>query len=450
MKKILFYIAFIIIPGLSNAQQAPLYGLYFMDPYLINPAAAGLKNYSVLHLNHRQQWRGIEGAPVTSTLTMHFPVGRTVSLGFNLFNDTRGPLTTNAGQMTFGYRVPLGENHNLRFGLSGGAGWNNIDFDKLGDLDDPALADALDNHFYVTGRFGVLYNIKDLYLGFTFPQIFKSDLISNEQFEDVVLEPFQNYIISANYRINMGENFAFEPWAVYRVSEREPDRWEASGIFWIKKILWLGATYRQDNEFAGMAGFQISDILNFGYAYEPAGNKIDGYTNASHELQLSFRIGKIKDRSKPKREPIVQEDIPVETAAVAAVVATEPEPEVTEWQPVDQEPKEEIIEEPVSQPIIEKDNGDEPVKVRRGNHALEIPTGNYVIVGAFSNFDNARRYSDTLSKKGFQARYGFLSEKRLFYVWLYKGDTPAKTRDVRDRLRRNEMFSDAWYLMVED
>lgn len=448
MKKLLLYIAFIIVPVLSEAQQSPLYGLYFMDPFLINPAAAGLKNYSVLHLNHRQQWRGIEGAPITSTLTLHFPVGRTVSMGLNLFNDTRGPLSTNAGQFTFGYRVPLGDNHNLRFGLSGGVGWNSINFDKLGDVSDPALADALDNHFYVTGRFGILYNIKNLQLGFAFPQIFKSDLISSEQFEQVVLEPFQNYIMSASYRINMGESFAFEPWAVYRVNEMEPDRWEATGIFWIKNILWLGGTYRQDNEYAAMAGFQISDVINFGYAYEPAGNKIDGYANASHELQLSIRIGKVKDRSKPKR--IAKEDPTVETLAYVAPEEPEPDPEVTEWRPKDRPPQEEQIAEPAPTPIIENDNGDEPVKVKRGNHALEVPTGNYVIVGAFSNFDNAKKYSDTLFKKGFQAAYGFLTAKNLYYVWLYKGDTADQTRYVRDRVRKNQMFSDAWYLMVEN
>ena len=157
MRKIQLIIILVIIAVAARAQQTPLHGLYFMDPYLFNPAAVGLNGYSQLDLNHRQQWRGIQGAPVTSTLLLHLPVTYKASLGMTFVNDNRGPLATNRGELTFSYLVPFGDDTGLRFGLSGGAGWNNIDFNELGDVDDPALAEALDNHFFVTGQFGHQY-----------------------------------------------------------------------------------------------------------------------------------------------------------------------------------------------------------------------------------------------------------------------------------------------------
>ncbi len=440
MRKIQLIIVLVIISVAARAQQTPLYGLYFMDPFLFNPAAAGLNGYSQLHLNHRQQWRGIQGAPVTSTLLLHLPVTYKASLGMMFMNDTRGPLTTNTGEFTFGYLVPFGDDHGLRFGLSGGAGWNSIDFNELGDLDDPAIAEALDNHFFVTGRFGVMYNYHKFQLGFVFPTLFKSDLLSDEQFEEIVLEPFQNYIVSASYRFNIGPSFAFEPWAVYKASEDGTQQWEGTGIFRIKDIFWLGGTYRKDNEYAAVAGFQISDVINMGYAYEPAGNKVDGYSNGSHELHLSVRLGK----KKTKAEKTVPDAItPEEVEAAEKQLEEEKEP-VSNWS--NQEKEEEVV----LAPVIEVYDEDPPITVKRGSHPLEIPSGHYVIAGAFSVFGNAEKYSDFLFKKGHPASFGFLTEKNLYYVWIYTGTDPDSTRRFRDYIRQNKLFGDAWYLLVEN
>lgn len=443
MKRILLYICMFFIPTLAVAQQVPIYGLYFMDLYQINPAAAGLNNFSALHLDHRQQWRGIEGAPVTSTLTLHLPVGKKVSIGVTFMNDKRGILATNSGMATFAYRIPLGNNHNLRFGLSGGVGWNNIDFSLIDGINDPALVDAVDNSMFMVGQFGALYNIKNFSLGFTFPTLFKSNLISNQNFQEPVLEPFKNYYITASYRFDIGQNFALEPWVLYRANETQPSQLEGTLLLWIKNIVWAGATYRQDYGMAYEAGVQISDLFNLGYAYEPAGEMVNGFGDGTHQLHLSIRIGKKKDRqAKPEMVAETGPQEPVE----------ESPPQETQWKqeapppppPVFVEkPKKPEAEEPVTEPVEE-----EPPVVKRGQHLLELPVGNYVIVGAFRVFKNAEHYSDKLAMQGYPALFGFLTAKNLYYVWIYKGDTPQDTRNRRDELRKLKQFENAWYLSV--
>jgi len=81
---------------------------------------------------------------------------------------------------------------------------------------------------------------------------------------------------------------------------------------------------------------------------------------------------------------------------------------------------------------------------------LEYPTGHYVIVGAFSALENAEAYSDRLFEQGYQASFGFLTAKKYYYVHVFTTDSPAKARAERDRLRRNPIFKDAWYLLVEN
>lgn len=87
--------------------------------------------------------------------------------------------------------------------------------------------------------------------------------------------------------------------------------------------------------------------------------------------------------------------------------------------------------------------------VKRGSHLLELPVGNYVIIGAFGVFDNAVRYADNLHSRGYNTKYGFLSFKGLYYVYLFVSDDINEARKERDNFRRNVIFKDAWLLTVE-
>ena len=51
------------------AQQEPTYSQYMLNPFLINPAAAGSEGTTSVNLTGREQWVGINGAPSTYTFT---------------------------------------------------------------------------------------------------------------------------------------------------------------------------------------------------------------------------------------------------------------------------------------------------------------------------------------------------------------------------------------------
>jgi len=100
-------------------------------------------------------------------------------------------------------------------------------------------------------------------------------------------------------------------------------------------------------------------------------------------------------------------------------------------------------------PVNRPGQGETPVIVKKGTHLLELPEGHYVINGAFSSLENAQRYSDKLFQMGYKASFGYVTVKNLYYVFVYKTDSAEKARAERDKLRRNDMFKDAWYLLVE-
>jgi len=72
MKKLLVLLA-VGFAFSASAQQRPHYTQYILNNYIINPAVAGIENYTDVKISHRQQWVGLDGAPVTTYITIHGP-----------------------------------------------------------------------------------------------------------------------------------------------------------------------------------------------------------------------------------------------------------------------------------------------------------------------------------------------------------------------------------------
>src|ERR1035437_3930129 len=60
--------------GKVFAQQLPLSSQYYTNPFVMNPAYAGISENLNIFLTHRSQWTGLAGAPETSYLTIEGPI----------------------------------------------------------------------------------------------------------------------------------------------------------------------------------------------------------------------------------------------------------------------------------------------------------------------------------------------------------------------------------------
>ena len=96
----------------------------------------------------------------------------------------------------------------------------------------------------------------------------------------------------------------------------------------------------------------------------------------------------------------------------------------------------------------------QPVVVKKGTHPLELKAGNYVITGAFGSETNARNHTNNIEAQGYNASYGFITEKSLYYVWVFYSENDVNaTRRQRNIFRQNDAFKEfleAWLLIVED
>lgn len=290
--KILILSLFYLFTSKLTAQDIPTFTQFFTNPYMYNPAYAGLEGRSTFVLTHHRQWIGINDAPVTTNFLYHTALKFGVNLGANITQDEFGIFKTTSGLLTFGYTVSLGWNHFISFGISGGSAFNNLDLSEGVNLNDPALAGVLENSISLAGNAGIAYHISNFNIGFALPNLFKTATYSTIDFDKGEFDALTNFNVTADYMIYFadGQN-ALEPYFLYRSYQGIPSQFEGGAIFHYKEVFWLGGGYRQDFGYMGMLGLKLNYGLSIGYAFEYSATSISGINLTSHEIQISFLLG---------------------------------------------------------------------------------------------------------------------------------------------------------------
>lgn len=87
--------------------------------------------------------------------------------------------------------------------------------------------------------------------------------------------------------------------------------------------------------------------------------------------------------------------------------------------------------------------------VKRGAHESEMEPGEYVVASSFKSPDNAKHFANGLRNLEFNARYGYLTEKDLWFVYILKTSDPKKARAEHARVSAMFLLRDAWLITVQ-
>lgn len=468
--KIRILIFFLLSPAFLFAQVNTNFTQFFINPYIYNPSYAGADAQSSLFLTYRHQWTGFDGAPKIANASFHAPAGKNVGIGLNFANEKKSILQTSSAQLSFSYAIPLGENNFLRFGISGGGAFSGVDIAQIDNPADPAFSDLMENNIFLIGNAGLSLQIKTFQLGIAAPNIFTEEYVTTENFTIGEIEPLEQIIINASNRFYFGGGkHIFEPTVLYRYSDVLPTQLEAAAVIHLNHMVWFGGTYKQDFGISGLLGIKLKKKFGFAYSYSLANSGINEMNAPTHEVHVSLLLGeKLKDRlafsfinsEKEKKKIIKRPPVATVEQPVQEKEVEEEEKEVEEEVVEEEEETEEIVIIPdVTETEEEKEADvkpdttsqivDKPVTVKRGNHLLELEIGNYVVVGAFRSYENAEKYSDELFSKGYPTKFGYTTEKNLWYVYLFQSDDLSQARQERSKARQNKLFSKAWILSVE-
>jgi len=289
MRKLVLVLLFCSVA--SFAQQDAQFTQYMYNTISINPAYAGSRGViSVLGL-YRTQWVGLDGAPETSSFSVNTPVGNNVGLGVSLVNDKIGPTNENNISADFSYSIQTSATAKLSFGIKGSANLFKLDPTKLNpeNQGDPQFQD-FKNKFSPNVGAGVYLHSDKGYVGLSVPNFIETNRYDDN--ETAIYKEQINYYLIAGYVFNLDhyEQIKFKPAVLAKMIEGSPFQVDASANFMFNDKFVVGVSYRWSAAVSALAGFQITDSLYLGYAYDRETTKLANYNSGSHEIFLRFEF----------------------------------------------------------------------------------------------------------------------------------------------------------------
>ncbi|MFC4690995.1 type IX secretion system membrane protein PorP/SprF [Dokdonia genika] len=288
-----------------NAQQDAQYTQYMYNTLSINPAYAGSRGgVSVLGL-HRSQWVGLDGAPRTQTASIHSPIGdsQRVGLGLNIVQDDIFITSETYVDLAFSYSIPTSDIGKLSFGLKGGVHLLDVNYSEASPFQngDALIQNNIDNQFSPQIGVGLFYSTDRFYAGLSAPNLLETDHFDDSQNTNDPNATYLateriNYYLTSGYVFNITPDFKLKPAAIAKWVSGAPLQVDVTANALLYDRLTLGAAYRWSAALSGLVGFQVTDSLMIGFAYDRETTELQQFNNGSYEVFLRFEILK-----KPKR-----------------------------------------------------------------------------------------------------------------------------------------------------
>ena len=270
-----------------HAQQEWQYSQYMFNLYDANGAFAGAYEQASFAARFRTQWIGVDGAPVSQTLSAHLPAGP-VGVGARLQHERLGARSRVLVKATVAYPMRLG-NGRLALALNGGIvreQWRTAELsakhpdETLLALDTPtATLPSID--------FAAFYHTRAVFAGM---EVSHLNAGSAEPTTGTTYGLWRQAQAVVGTAIGINAQQALRPSAMVR--------WSAAGIItgevdvaWLwEDRLWLGAGYRLDFGLVGYAEYLITNTLRIGYAYDYATGPLSQFQTGSHEVLIGWNL----------------------------------------------------------------------------------------------------------------------------------------------------------------
>lgn len=283
------------------------------NPFLYNPAFAGLKGYGDVSLSVRQNIKRIDGGPRTQIISFynrHSKLTRGVrKMGYNqeasrigygayFYNDVEGPFRNQGLVTSFSYHIPLDDKgtEQISFGIGPSISYSSINTNNLDVYDDPYL--LFSNWKGASPDFvaGIQYYGKYASAGFSSMNIFQIPLNMGENISET--KKYRQYFFNGSGRFYVYNNILLEPgFLLYTNTGEFSDMLNNFDINMTAYIDMFSviATYRNN------IGMSVAGAIQFEYffgglAYEiPFSNTI-GVNYGTIEVNVGIKFGQGRNK----------------------------------------------------------------------------------------------------------------------------------------------------------
>jgi type IX secretion system PorP/SprF family membrane protein len=274
------------------AQWQPVRSLGILNPFQDHPAAAGSAECLDLHIGHRAQWTGIEGAPTTSYANLH---GQRTNggahfhgYGVRIESDQAGAWSETFVRFGWAYNMRLAQGGRFAAGLSAGLGQVRLD---LGNLRLPEVGAAQDPAVLAASQgvgpeidLGVWYYDREKYAGLTLSQLTQPTLSRISTGTRISRQA----LAVAGMEFDLEGRWKLEPVLQVRLGKGIPPVVDAWAWMHFDDRFALAAGYR--NQSAMLFGFRtrIANYLTVAYAYDAGVGPLATTSGGSHEVVLGI------------------------------------------------------------------------------------------------------------------------------------------------------------------
>ncbi len=286
----------------ASAQQDAQYTQYMFNTMSVNPAYAGSRGQLSIAGLYRSQWVGLDGAPQTFTFNLHSPIRNSnVGYGLSVINDKIGDGTV---QETYidglvSYTVDVSLEGKLSFGLKLGGNLLNLDFEQLRQregFEEAVVTDNIENRFSPNVGLGVYYHTNKFYVGLSAPNLLETEHFDNSDSDasaiDFLAKDRVNFYMITGYVFDLNDNLKFKPALLTKVVGGAPLQVDVSANFLFAEKFSFGAAYRWDAAVSALAGFQITDQVMLGLAYDKETTDFGAkqFSDGSFEIFLRWEL----------------------------------------------------------------------------------------------------------------------------------------------------------------
>lgn len=286
---------FLILVSLQcAAQQDPIFTQYMYNGQVLNPAYAGIWEKAGFTALVREQWAGINRAPLTESISIHSPLNNeSVGVGLNIINDTYAREKRLSILADYAYEVNLTPWRRLRFGVKFGfTNYKNplSEYQLYPDGEyDPIFAQDIDLKFLPNFGVGAFLYEDNFYVGLAIPKLVENDFSIN----------YQNYSTQSEIRtlyLNGGYVFfldplsrvIFKPTLLIRANLDMPVQFDLSANILLYEKLWFGLVWRSRNAVCVTSQWLINKNLRLGFAMDLTYTDIFPYQGGTYEFTLGW------------------------------------------------------------------------------------------------------------------------------------------------------------------
>ena len=315
MKQFLILITFWIIApfllgggggGVASAQQLSLYSQYMLNDFVLNPAIAGSRDDYEFKSNIRYQWVGFANAPRTFTVSANIPFKpKKMGLGGYIINDVAGPIVRTGVNFAYAYHIQIREDMNLSMGLFAGLlqyKFNNSKI-ELADEEERYLFENNPSLILPDAAFGTYLYADNYFFGLSLNQLFHNRI--KEKMFDKTSQSFgtlvRHLFITGGYKYQLNDDFGIEPSFLIKVLSPLPVQLDMSARVIYRDEIWLGVSFRTNDAFSVLLGYNYNEKLYFGYSYDFTTSDLRKYSSGTHEIMVGYHLEGSKKPQKRKK-----------------------------------------------------------------------------------------------------------------------------------------------------